>query len=709
MDDETRIKILKLAMAYHTGWEYRSGGQEAGSVIADVFWQMQKKNRERFLRIWDKHEMEFLQVVPPPVPVYPSQKTEIAVRAAKGRDGKKLSQGTCFYTVTEDGSLAEFETEKEITLNTARLQYALYEKYGHAWLVYDRDRDGGDWEETGLLLFAECGQEMPRPSVSWKLNNIGNGLAYCSWQVSEAWLDGKDFSAWSISDGSNTYPLNLSEKEDTVWLEGSTPAFAENLQATGYEVYLETVRPRWFPERVQQVLTTGLTLEEQAYRSAPELIITEDLVCTENEFLPFGQQIDEFSCCYMGWNRVLARPCTALTLEYEESCRLEEKLPEKKSPAYEKAVRKYPWLRQDETVHNWKAEETIWEYFDGEMWRVLEGSAGWQTCCGTETVLKTFTFTPPSDMAGAAVEGETLFYLRLRIVKTKQPYALYYRKYIPVLKNIRLERAAYTWEGASSGGRACRKEIDGAEERMYFGFEQPLHAQSGIRIETETDSGGKAAGSYTAIPSEWILGTEDRWEKEAYWLKWERMPEESKEQKEQKEESLKLLSWNFNCVPVREKEGREIKAGSAKLRAGTEFSGGQDTEAGLQAEALSDAYLPHSAGVSEDTAERAQNLLRSFGRMVTIEDIRRRCRERYPRLTVTDCRMDRSRQPVLTVVLQEREDFPGWSRALECEVREWLEGVLSLYGSLWLADCRVKIELLPQSAGKPAGETEPRP
>ncbi len=42
---EERIK--KLALAFNTGWEYRPGEEEAGSVIADSFLDMMDENWKR--------------------------------------------------------------------------------------------------------------------------------------------------------------------------------------------------------------------------------------------------------------------------------------------------------------------------------------------------------------------------------------------------------------------------------------------------------------------------------------------------------------------------------------------------------------------------------------------------------------------------------------------------------------------------------------
>jgi len=40
-------KVKKLALSYNTGWEYLPESEEAGSILTDIFLEMELENKRR--------------------------------------------------------------------------------------------------------------------------------------------------------------------------------------------------------------------------------------------------------------------------------------------------------------------------------------------------------------------------------------------------------------------------------------------------------------------------------------------------------------------------------------------------------------------------------------------------------------------------------------------------------------------------------------
>ena len=101
MSEDWNNRIKKLALAYETGWEYMAKSDEAGSVLTDVFLEMEGKNRESCRGMWKKHKLEFLQAVPAEDSEAKRLRTALVVRVTDRDSGKFLKKGTKAYTLLE--------------------------------------------------------------------------------------------------------------------------------------------------------------------------------------------------------------------------------------------------------------------------------------------------------------------------------------------------------------------------------------------------------------------------------------------------------------------------------------------------------------------------------------------------------------------------------------------------------------------------------
>lgn len=689
-DDEYRVK--KLALAYHTGWEYLPGEAEAGSVITDIFLGLLEDNRERYRRIWDKQERSFLRVAPLGEGEAGRLRTALCVRAPGGADGEVLSEKTPVYTVWEDEVLM-FAVTAPLRLTAAALKYAVCRKGRFAWLV---------WEGEGMIpLFRPSGRLLDHPVFRWRVDNLCNGLDGCRFlaRMEVPGGGGRLGGRWSITDTRHRYPLEGQKGREGWEISGETPEYAKNLRDTEYEIVLELPCPEgeegW--EEAVRAFEGGLSLSEPELSLEPDVCLT-DLGAEEGgRIFPFGNNPDEASCCYLACDAILARRSTQITLKFKESFLIEEELPPQKPEGYGKIYRKYPWLGQFGEVRDWKVSESVWEYFDGEMWRGLPGTGRETGCAAQEGQAgeRGICWTKPADMEACSIEGREHFYIRLRTVKVAGAYAAYYRKYTPVLEDIRFTAPECIWEcaGRDDGGGPA----DGAE-KMYLGFDRAVTPDNCWYARYQ--GADRAEGAAFSFDEGRLAGWGRRFGMEAFWVElgpgWPQdgpgLPEGMAD--------MELLSNYVEVLQVPGTPDTECKRHRREVPRGTKFYVEAQGAGPLDASSLTDAYYdgrgaPYRTGVAE-----AENFFSRCGRLVTPMDIKMLFEERYPEVRMLSCRFAEDARELLVTLGQHP---PGGRLS---EIKQWLEEEIRRDGSLWLCGSRVRIQAPRQGEETDAGGNE---
>lgn len=689
MSEDWGKRIKKLVLAYETGWEYMPGSDEAGSVLTDVFLEMEGKNRDRYREMWKKHELEFLQAVPADDNKAKRLRAALVVEASKKDSGKWLKEGTKAYTVLEREGLIRFRTCSDLTLASATLRYGIRKKGLSAWLVYD----SGAEVDTSVLgctnrLFRASGIELARPAFEWSFNGLCDGRERLSFAVEFHGISGNNemngldrkhvfgktgphtalSGTWSVTDGQKVYPLSLERTDNAFVLTGETPGFAERLDGERYTVRLEFPAGEEPAREWRGALCEDITLREAAETVELKLCLTDEGTADSGCVKPFGQALYEASCCYFVCDRAVAGREGELELKFTEIFETEERLPEPLPQAYEKLYRKYPWMKPEAAVQEWQAGTTVWEYFDGNLWRVLPGSGAWKTgCCPEKTGERVYRWTRPRDMQPCAVEGETHFYIRLRLISVCNAFAAYYHKYIPVMKDVRIERGERVLKPVM---RKLPGRDEGQETKTYLGFDKKVTSENSWY--TGKDS--------LFFPREQIRGQGVMYGKEAFWVELEGSEAEE---------------WQFlipNYVEILQEAGPDDDHDTRlKISAGTDFSVETDDMDVLEAMSVSDArYDKEGPPVEEQVrVKAAEHYFSHYGRLVTLYDMELLLQERYPLLQVESCSLQEAAGE-LQVALKCVSAFPDRTEELLLEINEWLQETISRKGTLWLKGINVK-------------------
>lgn len=674
------VRIKKLALAFGTGWEYMPESGEAGSVLTDIFLRMADANRRRFGRIWEKHESVFLQAVPESREETKESGGALLIKASAEEEGSWLKAGTQAYLPGEQGEDISFRTVCAVQLTSARLQYAVYRRGLWAWLAYEGTTDG----QGPVALFRPEGTALDQPVFRWYFQGLCDGREDFCFKVDfgrETIPRTALTGTWTVSDGDHVFPAEWQQSSAGFSLRGETPDFAGNLGGGMYEVRLAFSSGEELTEEWLEILGRDFILIGEAQEQEPDLCLTEVHAGGGEIVYPFGTSVEEASCVYLACDRVMAGEGQEIVLRFRERFIEEEKAPDPVPPEYRKLYKKYPWLDREQPLRQWQAEDTIWEYFNGNMWRTLPGSEAWKTGCGAEAGERTCRWMRPRDMQPCAVEGEEHFYIRLRLSRVGNAYAAAYRKRIPVWEEIRFlskeRRFSFCHRDIPDEGRA-------GEEKMYLGFDREVTLGS----RWYTGEGSRSFGR------EQIKGEALLFGKKAFWV----------ELTEKKEETLSCLLPNY--VPVRHspKEETPQKDVGIRIEEGTCFYVEPRDMGILDAVCLEDIYCGEPAGDIRQDKPSAEHYFTHFGRLLTVTDMDLMLQERYPLLRVRSCtyqKKGRILEVELAFLTQEWNRKALWTagEAREemqnrlPEIRKWLETMASKKGPIWLQGCRVEVRL----------------
>lgn len=704
--EELCLKIKKLALAFQTGWEYRPESGEAGSALMDAVCDMLLQNNRRFDRMWEKHTAEFLSVMPEESAEEPARILEIGVCANGENDGATLAQGTEVFLHPDQGEPLQFVTVESLRLTAAELLYVLYQDGLHLLQIYEK----GQREQVK--------REIAEPVFCWQYENLCNGREEIRCVVDMP----VNMGEWRISDGENSYLLRAESTDAGLLLAGETPVFWENRSPCVYELQLRFFYGEAPSEALFCQLCRSLSLKEERQSGRMQLCLTEDGAVDGERVLPFGRALEPSACCYFACDKILAVKGREITLEFTESFLSEQNLPQAVSEAYQKLYKKYPWLKEQNIVREWKAEETVWEYFDGSLWMALPGSREWKTGCvkqdtdlSAEGRRRSYQWMPPRTMNPCVVEGQEHYYIRLRLEKTVNEYAQYYRKRIPVLENVCVSAA----QGEIRPVRCSFPEASEiGKKKLYFGFDREI---------TEANRWRTAAGGLFFRREE-IAGWGDRYGREAFWVEKNIAEADKAERNGANKDGIKADILDMaklpdtaamipNYVQVVQVTGEDDAEGTPlKAQAGQLLSVETESAGVLDARLLSDVSFADTRTVSASALSRSEGGGRSsppsalesgqdsypaaFGRLVVPRDIAGWIRRRYPDLCMVSCTLQREEGTLLVVLRRQKNTADEETRKVLSELEQRLELALTTGSPLWLAGCNVSCVLERRGEGR---------
>ena len=141
---------------------------------------------------------------------------------------------------TDDVSSMRFILQEDIQLTAARLSCAIYQRGLSAWLTYEGGRDRGQ-DAFEIPLFQAMGTELSHPVFCWCFQDLCNGKASVRFTVefvlkedNELFWEGSILPGkWTVSDGTNIYPLEWTQSKGLTLIHNSEPTRHLNMAYAG--------------------------------------------------------------------------------------------------------------------------------------------------------------------------------------------------------------------------------------------------------------------------------------------------------------------------------------------------------------------------------------------------------------------------------------------------------------------------------------------
>lgn len=728
-DKEWEIRVKKLALAFGTGWEYMPGSEEPGSVLTDLFLEMERENRERYEKIGERHKQAFLKVVPERETETAKLKTALSVKVSGEHDGKMLEEGTEVYAFSTQEEMVRFRTVSPVRLTAAKLCCVIRRRGLSAWLTY-QEGDGFPAE-----FFQPAGRELAHPVFRWRFRGTWDGrenfsftLKFKAGAAEQIPLAG----IWTVACGQDHYEAQWEQSEEGFRLSGDCPGFAGHLEGEVYELRLEFPAGEEVTEGWMKALCGGIVLEEKEHGLEPELCITDEGACGSVSLRPFGSALNPAACCYLACDRAVAGRAGELEIRFAESYETEEQLPEPEPKEYERLYKKYPWLRQRETVQDWAAGETAWEYFNGSFWRALPGSQYWQTGCHpNRTGEKRYRWTRPTDMQPCMIEGEEHFYLRLRLCRVQGAYSACWRKYIPVLENILFSSGECHMEPE---GQDVPEPGEALASALYLGFDREITADNcwytgkeGFsfapgQIKGERKYFGRRQACWAELADGTPIGK--ILEEPACFLpnyveilQYEDDPQHG-EDLQHREDPQHGEDLQYGDDSRKERDEEEL---SPNIPEQTAYYVETNAAGMLDAVSVAETRYDRAGAPVREEREAAGHFFSHFGRLTTVMDMEILLQERYPFFRVENCLFRREGGELEVVLAAAGKGRRGLAESENCwkncpepgerqedmtaEIGEWLEHTIHKIGPVWLQRVRVRC-ILSGSVGQGGKETE---
>lgn len=315
-----------------------------------------------------------------------------------------------------------------------------------------------DWTPRGdgawpVLNFGE-GAGVPAPPCVLSLN-FADGF-FCAGSFALQKRDLPDDAAWTLRRDGQSVPLEAAAAQGALVLHlpvGEAPAFDGPC----------AIEARWpVNGGVRRALPNELALP--AVTRPAEQVWNDEQPADRDDFLPFGERLQPEACCLIACDELLGREGAVITLSgqlsYEQTAWGMELL-DAAPPAYRLIMRRLPDSAA-RTVCHAAVQAVAWEYWDGTVWLPLPDSAALATALAAPAGRLQVRFRRPPGWQRCVWQGQSAFWLRLRLLRADGCFSL------PCLHTVPRLRALTLWaDGASlfpvQTALAGADALDGAE------------------------------------------------------------------------------------------------------------------------------------------------------------------------------------------------------------------------------------------------------
>ena len=491
--ESLRRQVEALARAYTPEWRFEWSPEDPGAALAELFCRMFGQTIDRFNSIPEKFFVEFLRMIgyQIPGPSCASGTVRFTVHNTV-EEPIPVPAGTQLFTPDSDGQNIVYETDRLIEATSAVLE--------DVYLV-DGQRDSIrrlDLSVPQRFFSPEEGEELQRHRFFFGENDVlrldcparievelRQSARYMEEDTARR-LTGEGM-VWSYCHGGRRLPFDEArpaqgriflEKRNSLALEADESGCicvacqGRAEQALDVEEILVRAEP-----------LDRFPVQSMAFGDLP-IPLAEGGYC-------FGRRPAAYGMFYLRSDTAFSKRGALVNLRLDISEIVDE--PPTAGPDYDF---RQPIIDKQNAVavkpDDVYVSEVIWEYFNGLGWRRLEVTGDRNPfSCKRAGPLET-VFRVPEDMRETMVNAEQGLYIRARVVRVENEYAMHQRWVVPFVRD-----AALLWQydrprpvrlaGADNNGDRVLAEdaigklraletMEPAPQAMYLRFDRSPHA-----------------------------------------------------------------------------------------------------------------------------------------------------------------------------------------------------------------------------------------
>ena len=446
--DDIINDIKTLSESYTPEWIYNLNDADAGSVIASIYADMLEDDVNKLNMVMYKYRIELMNIIgltlKPAKPAesvvkfsllptavggtYVSQKTKLV---ATGNNGDKIIFETQNSMYVTDSKIADIYTTSRIYGKIINLMDSIkYDKTNKkSFYLFDYSNDGQQRNE--LVIGHSYGLNLNKNAVlmlefsnKFEDDNLAEKLANMN-QYEWNYL---------TSDGFKKFD-KVECKDRKLYLHKN-----ENSEKIHFkDVYQYYISVKQKDSKITDVISIDdIKIISSCCDVVPEIVYQGDCQVDPLDFYPFGDRLAVYDECYFAADDIFSKKGSLITLKFDISYSKNIIEIEYKEDIDYKVVMKRP----KQTIYEMedaKAENIIFEYFNGVGWAKLELDDNYSSLLAGENVGEVvLQFICPDDINKIAVNAYFRYWIRIRLLKADNCYRIPCQHIVPIIKNLKL-------------------------------------------------------------------------------------------------------------------------------------------------------------------------------------------------------------------------------------------------------------------------------
>ena len=469
--------------SYLPDWQYQRGGTEPEAALMTVLGELLEDSRTRIAKLPEKHHVEFLNAWDDGA--RPRDPTHTYVMLA-APNSTLVPKGTVYYQ-SGDGT-KRWEMVQDTWAEPGQLTVQFFAGGACGKLI----RAAAATREAPTKLF-----DFRTPGVQRREVRFLHPSAFASPSGCETVLE--------LEGAPEELLQFLCDPERTDWTlktrEASLPLKAPARSGTRLCFHLPAAEDAW---AILACAADGQVPPEQGVRrvsvqtvrpaAKPGMVMTDSGLCQDAVWRPFGERLMQWSTCHISCPEALCLPGAQVTLTWTQTyLQREEILPGMdQEPEYKPVMRRLP--QPPPAIRDVSAENVLWEYWDGSVWRVIPGTEQYAQVFSAPDTLDSggrhmeAAFRWPADARRCEVQGVSAYWLRWRLRTCEGAGWIPARYHAPEVSQLRLSAALSGDEAAvecrhglervftpltGSAKRVLFPALSGPKDCWWLGFDLP--------------------------------------------------------------------------------------------------------------------------------------------------------------------------------------------------------------------------------------------